>query len=269
MSDVGLSTDDISTMQVPELMSRRLSQIVKKPERYRPKKKYRQRNPNTRLWLLFAFYGRINRSTYLCAMIPMTVFFAIIYLVLGVSVQDSINFGPITEDGSFDSTRLGQLIAEHRDIECTAVDAVPLKKLPVVYTATNLPYGFDINKNTGLITGKLKDERHVVKSQNVVVSVYNSDNDAWLAKKTVTLNFQKSGNPVASVLMFLAWAVHWSMLWAVQTKRWHDRGKSGWWSLMVLLPVIGWLWMLIESTFGKGDENCNEFGAEPNRARIF
>ena len=28
---------------------------------------------------------------------------------------------------------------------------------------------------------------------------------------------------------------------AVYTKRWHDRGKSGWWTLILLIPLIGFI----------------------------
>jgi uncharacterized membrane protein YhaH (DUF805 family) len=33
---------------------------------------------------------------------------------------------------------------------------------------------------------------------------------------------------------------------AITTKRYHDRGKSGFWSLLLLIPAIGWAWVLIE-----------------------
>ena len=39
------------------------------------------------------------------------------------------------------------------------------------------------------------------------------------------------------------------LLWisfASVVRRLHDRGKSGWWSLLYLLPGIGWLWLIIE-----------------------
>jgi uncharacterized membrane protein YhaH (DUF805 family) len=46
----------------------------------------------------------------------------------------------------------------------------------------------------------------------------------------------------------------------VDIKRWHDRDKSGWWMLIVLVPIIGWIWFLIELGFLKGTEGPNRFG---------
>lgn len=46
----------------------------------------------------------------------------------------------------------------------------------------------------------------------------------------------------------------------VSIKRFHDRDKSGWWVLIGLVPVIGWIWLLIELGFLKGTEGPNRFG---------
>lgn len=48
--------------------------------------------------------------------------------------------------------------------------------------------------------------------------------------------------------------------YALATKRWHDRGKSGWWSLIGFVPVIGGLWMLVELGFLGPDEAVNQYG---------
>jgi uncharacterized membrane protein YhaH (DUF805 family) len=56
------------------------------------------------------------------------------------------------------------------------------------------------------------------------------------------------------------------LLWpalAVSVKRWHDRDKSGWWVLLNLLPVIGWLWALIDNGFLRGTAGPNRFGEDP------
>lgn len=47
--------------------------------------------------------------------------------------------------------------------------------------------------------------------------------------------------------------------YALYTKRWHDRGKSGWWSLIGLIPFVGF-WMVIELGFLGGDEYQNDYG---------
>lgn len=50
---------------------------------------------------------------------------------------------------------------------------------------------------------------------------------------------------------------------AVQIKRWHDRGKSGWWVLIALVPFIGGLWALIECGFLAGTPGPNKYGPQP------
>ena len=57
-------------------------------------------------------------------------------------------------------------------------------------------------------------------------------------------------------------AALWPYL-AVLAKRWHDRGKSGWWTLIGLIPVIGGIWILVECGFLKGTDGDNTYGADP------
>ena len=56
------------------------------------------------------------------------------------------------------------------------------------------------------------------------------------------------------------------LLWptlAVSVKRWHDRDRSGWWVLTVLVPIVGWLWALWCNGVLKGTAGPNRFGPEP------
>ena len=62
-------------------------------------------------------------------------------------------------------------------------------------------------------------------------------------------------------LLLLAPPLIWISV-AVQVKRWHDRDKSGWWFLMNFVPIIGWLWVLIECGFLRGTPGPNRFGDE-------
>lgn len=49
---------------------------------------------------------------------------------------------------------------------------------------------------------------------------------------------------------------------AVYVRRLHDVNKSGWNWLWVLLPIIGWIWLLI-LLFRDSDAGTNEYGPSP------
>jgi uncharacterized membrane protein YhaH (DUF805 family) len=50
---------------------------------------------------------------------------------------------------------------------------------------------------------------------------------------------------------------------AISVKRWHDRDKSGWWVLIALVPLIGWIWAIVENGFLPGTQGPNRFGPDP------
>ncbi|WP_245870266.1 DUF805 domain-containing protein [Teichococcus rhizosphaerae] len=63
----------------------------------------------------------------------------------------------------------------------------------------------------------------------------------------------------------------WSWLslvpgFAGMTRRWHDRGRSGWWSLLLLVPVIGWLWVFFSLFCRDGQRGPNRYGPDPLEA---
>jgi uncharacterized membrane protein YhaH (DUF805 family) len=60
------------------------------------------------------------------------------------------------------------------------------------------------------------------------------------------------------LLVFLCWP-----LLALQCKRWHDVDKSGWWSCIAFVPIIGGLYALTQNGFKKGNEGENRFGRDP------
>ncbi|MGI9462782.1 MAG: DUF805 domain-containing protein [Aestuariivirgaceae bacterium] len=59
------------------------------------------------------------------------------------------------------------------------------------------------------------------------------------------------------VLLFL-----WPSI-CVYAKRWHDRNKSGWWTLIALVPIVGGIWLLIECGLLHGTNGDNRFGPDP------
>ncbi len=48
---------------------------------------------------------------------------------------------------------------------------------------------------------------------------------------------------------------------ALHIKRFHDRGKPGWWVLVFLIPLIGFIWMIVEMGVLEGDADANDYGA--------
>jgi uncharacterized membrane protein YhaH (DUF805 family) len=49
---------------------------------------------------------------------------------------------------------------------------------------------------------------------------------------------------------------------SVSFRRLHDVGKSAWWLLLVLIPILGWIPLLIWC-IRDSDENRNEYGPNP------
>ena len=68
-------------------------------------------------------------------------------------------------------------------------------------------------------------------------------------------------------IIVLALVYSWTN-YAVLAKRWHDRGKSGWWSLIGFIPYIGGIWILVECGFLKGNDGPNAYGHDPNALNV-
>jgi uncharacterized membrane protein YhaH (DUF805 family) len=52
---------------------------------------------------------------------------------------------------------------------------------------------------------------------------------------------------------------------AVGARRLHDTGRSAWWLLIYLIPVIGWIWLIVLFAID-GDQGANPYGADPKAA---
>ncbi len=76
----------------------------------------------------------------------------------------------------------------------------------------------------------------------------------------------KAGSGAAILGLIIQFIILIPIVWvslAMQAKRWHDRNKSAWMILINFIPVIGWIWLLIELGFLKGTEGSNRFGEDP------
>ena len=71
---------------------------------------------------------------------------------------------------------------------------------------------------------------------------------------------EESGMGVFSGIFALA------LIWpniAVSVKRLHDRNRSGWFYLLILIPVVGPIWYLIDAGCLAGTKGSNRFGPDP------
>ncbi len=83
---------------------------------------------------------------------------------------------------------------------------------------------------------------------------------AMIIDNALGLTFQ--GLPYGFVYALVALVSIYVAL-AVYAKRWHDRGKSGWWSLIILVPFIGGIWLLVECGILEGNRGPNQYGPDP------
>jgi len=67
---------------------------------------------------------------------------------------------------------------------------------------------------------------------------------------------------VALSCVIICVALIWAFL-AIQVKRWHDRGSSGFMVLVMLIPVLGWLWSFVELGLMEGTVGANDYGNDP------
>lgn len=72
--------------------------------------------------------------------------------------------------------------------------------------------------------------------------------------------------PLRLVIGLMVIAVLGLLTWvdiAAGVKRCHDRNKSGWFLLVSFIPLVGFVWLLVELGFLDGDPGRNRFGPSP------
>tara|TARA_B100000579_G_scaffold188058_1_gene153435 strand:- start:30 stop:422 length:393 start_codon:yes stop_codon:yes gene_type:complete len=80
--------------------------------------------------------------------------------------------------------------------------------------------------------------------------------------------FMMDAGPMGEISMGYGWAytvcglVHLLPGLSVVVRRLHDVGKSGWFYLIFLLPIIGWIWLLVLYC-NEGQKQDNKWGPDP------
>jgi uncharacterized membrane protein YhaH (DUF805 family) len=64
------------------------------------------------------------------------------------------------------------------------------------------------------------------------------------------------------IVLALIWI---PLIWfyvCAEVRRWHDLGKSGWWLLIMFIP-LGYVWTLRECGLTRGTQGANQYGPNP------
>jgi uncharacterized membrane protein YhaH (DUF805 family) len=65
-----------------------------------------------------------------------------------------------------------------------------------------------------------------------------------------------------ALLLFLPF--YW-LLWCLMAKRCHDIGRSAWWLILLLIPIIGLAWVFFVLGLRRDDPETNQYGCSSKR----
>lgn len=85
--------------------------------------------------------------------------------------------------------------------------------------------------------------------------------DGWGGDSPLRASLVDQGLRPLWIALVLLVPVGW-MGFCLVVKRWHDRGRSGWW---LVLPLIGQVWAAVECLFLPGAVSGNKYGPSPVR----
>jgi uncharacterized membrane protein YhaH (DUF805 family) len=103
-----------------------------------------------------------------------------------------------------------------------------------------------------------------------VVGVFDSVRRAFLALLYwAESSFAELGprRTYVAIAIFVVYAVALYMGLAVNVKRCHDRGHSGWFVLLSLIPLVN-IWYVVEVCFLAGQNGPNRFGPDPKATAL-
>jgi uncharacterized membrane protein YhaH (DUF805 family) len=75
------------------------------------------------------------------------------------------------------------------------------------------------------------------------------------------LGWRPRQSPIGILTILVSWLTIYPTV-VVSVKRLHDHNKSGWWYLMYLIPLVGWIWSIIECGCLRGTVGDNRYGPD-------
>lgn len=80
---------------------------------------------------------------------------------------------------------------------------------------------------------------------------------------TMSMMTMQALGPFMGIFYFLVSGATLFASIMLSIKRCHDRDKSGWWVLLLFVPMIGFIWALIDLGILAGTDGPNRFGPDP------
>ncbi|MEE9544269.1 MAG: DUF805 domain-containing protein [Rhodospirillales bacterium] len=205
-------------------------------------------------WILFSFQGRIARSVYwLRGILPI---FAVTFVLPLAMVILSMALG-LQQKAAPTAIGLFILSTDHGQVSVKDASGLAGVKVSAGETPSEQPDvpSFEKTVDTGIFRLTAVQTLAGKPDKEKIRWRFSPAREADERPLFVTIVAVTAG----IVLFFFFF---WTSL-AVGAKRCHDRGRSGWFQLISLIPLIGSLWLLVELGFLKGKEGENRFGPDP------
>jgi uncharacterized membrane protein YhaH (DUF805 family) len=86
----------------------------------------------------------------------------------------------------------------------------------------------------------------------------------YLSFKDFRSGSKDSSYILISLLYILVLLIFLAFYLSVFTKRFHDLGKSGYWSMVAFIPYVQWV-AYVMLIFKRGEDGANKYGDKPQR----
>ena len=205
-------------------------------------------------WILFSFQGRIARSVYwLRGVLPIFAVTLVLPLAL-VVLSKALG---LQQKAAPTATSLFILSTDHGQVSVKDASGLAGVKVSAGESPSEQPDApsFEKTVDTGIFRLTAVQTLAGKSGKEKIRWRFSAAREAVETPLFVTIIAVTAG-----IVLFLF--IFWTSL-AVGAKRCHDRGRSGWFQLISLIPFIGSLWLLVELGILKGKEGENRFGPDP------
>jgi len=227
--------------------------------------------------IFLSFDGRINRSVYwLKGILPLLAASILIMAVFGGAVFFSMSmmgfdmFGPsrlvlTTSRGQVEVKK----VSSNLDEEILVTAGAPSGDFA---QAPFFEISFDVSLGAAAadLPKPLSFEKTIDAGSFSLTAIQTLEKEPFDGPIQWRIYAGRGGEPPSPTFFMVIGVINFAIMifltycsFAIGCKRCHDRGRSGWFQLIVLIPLVGQIWLFIELGLLKGDEGENIYGPDP------